>query len=73
MKTKIIMNRHVIAANKKHNKHDPPIAVKTYKSTTYCYEVKILGEVKLIYDPENADCSGATAWLETNDSVVIIR
>lgn len=73
MKTKIIMNRHVIASSKKHGRCDPPIAVKTYKSTQYCYEVKILGEMKLIYDPNNADCSGATAWIETSDEVIIIR
>ena len=73
MKTRIIMNRHVIAANKKHGKCDPPIAVKNYKTTRYCHEVKILGEVSLIYDPANADCSGATAWLETSDQVVIVR
>lgn len=67
------MNRHVIASNKKHGKTDPPIAIKTYKGTRYCSEVKVLGETRLIYDPENADCTGATAWLETNDEVIVIR
>lgn len=73
MKTKIIMNRHVIQANKKHGRNDPPIAVKTYKSTIYAHEVEVVGTVRLIYDPDNADCSGATAWMETNDQVVVVR
>lgn len=73
MRTRIIINRHVIAANKKNNRKDPPIAVKTYKQTRYASEIKIEGEIKLIYDPENADCSGATVWLETTSKVIIIR
>lgn len=73
MLTRIIMNRHIIASNKKHGVNEPPIAVKTYKSTIYCHEVEIIGTTRLVYDPTDSPCSGATAWIETDGQVLILR
>ena len=47
-KTFIHVNQHVIRANKKHNKNDPVITVKSGKDNTYCHG-KILGNSKVIY------------------------
>ena len=40
MKMQIHVNQHVIKANKKHNKYDPVITCKTYKSNNYAHRVK---------------------------------
>lgn len=78
MKYTIIINRHVIAANKRLEQEgcmgplQAPIAVRNYKKTEYCMEVDI-STARLIYDPDNADCSGATVWLETEAEPKIIR
>ena len=48
-KTFIHVNQHVIRANMKHKKNDPVITVKSGKENTYCHEVEILGNSKVIY------------------------
>ena len=58
----------------KANKHkDPVITVKNYKSNTYCNEVKILGESKVIYSPDKPLSCGARCWIETESEVEIIN
>ena len=47
-KTFIHVNQHVIRANMKHKKNDPVITVKSGKENTYCHEVEILGNSKVI-------------------------
>ena len=48
---RIHVNQHRIKSNKKHNKNDPVITVKTSKSNTYGHEVIIHGMAKVIYSP----------------------
>ena len=73
MKAQIYVNRHVMAANKKATKEtekivdNKAIAVNTYKGSIYCKEVEFTAGGKLIQDAENAQCSGATIWLEVDD------
>jgi len=74
-KTFIHVNQHVIRANKKHNKNDPVITVKSGKDNTYCHEVEILGPSKVIYGGnEKAILScGARVVIETTSEVNIIK
>ncbi len=74
-KTFIHVNQHVIRANKKHDKNDPVITVKSGKSNTYCHEVEILGNSKVIYggnDKPLLNC-GARVVIETESDVRVIR
>lgn len=74
-KTYIHVNQHVIRANKKHNKNDPVITVKSGKNNTYCHEVEILGPSKVIYggnDKPLLNC-GARVIIETESNVNIIK
>ena len=78
MKARIYVNRHVMAANKKATKEtgetvdEKAIAVKTYKGSIYCKEVEFTAGGKLIQDAENAQCSGATIWIETEFESLVI-
>jgi len=71
MKKKIHINQHVIRSNKKNNKTDPVITVKTSKSNTYASEVEILGKSKLIYSPNKPLACGARVWIETDEKIVL--
>lgn len=77
MKTVIHVNQHTIKGNAKHNKNDPPITVKTYKSNTYARRVDILDKDGAVlatvqYRPEHPLSCGATVWIETRNEVVIV-
>jgi len=74
-KTYIHVNQHVIRSNKKHNKNDPVITVKSGKTNTYCHEVEILGTSKIIYggnDKPLLNC-GARVVIETESDIRIIK
>ena len=61
---RIHVNQHRIKSNKKHNKNDPVITVKTSKSNTYGHEVIIHGMAKVIYSPNKPLSCGARVWIE---------
>lgn len=69
-KTIVVINRHVIAANKKNGTKDPPISVRRGRNgkPTYYQEYPFECEAKLIYDPEHPLKCGATVWLELGDA-----
>ena len=74
-KTFIHVNQHVIRANKNLIKNDPVITVKSGKNNTYCHEVEILGNSKVIYggnDKPLLNC-GARVVVETESEVRIVR
>ena len=74
-KTFIHVNQHVIRANKKHNLNDPVITVKSGKNNTFCHEVEILGNSKVIdggNDKPLLNC-GARVVIETESDVRIVR
>ena len=75
MKTIIHINQHKIRANiHKNERHkEPVITVKNYKSNTYCNEVNILGESKVVYSPDKPLSCGARCWVETESEVEIIN
>jgi hypothetical protein len=72
MKTIIHVNQHNIKFNSK-NKNDKRkvLTVKTYKTNTYCDEVKFASG-RVIYSPDNPLPCGAKVWIETNEPVEII-
>ncbi len=78
MKAQIVINRHVVAANKKATKEratlvdEAAISVKTYKGTKYCKEVEFTNGGKLIQDAANARCNGATIWITVEDVETLI-
>ena len=51
MKTIIIVNRHIINANRKHKRNDPPLTLKTYKSNIKCHEVEFTNG-RVVHRPE---------------------
>ena len=74
-KTYIHVNQHVIRANKKHDKNNPVITVKSGKNNTYCHEVEILGPSKVVYggnDKPLLSC-GARVVIETKSEVNIVK
>ena len=78
MKTKIHVNKHVIASNRKQQKCDPPLTVKTYKSNDYCHEVAILDKegtevARIVHRPDKPLSCGAKVWIECEGNVKIIK
>ena len=69
MKKIIHVNQHVIKSNRKHNKREPVLTVKTYKSNDYAYTVAIDGPSIVRYSPDKPLSCGATVWIETNAEV----
>ena len=74
MKTIIHVNQHVIKSNRKHNKSEPVLTCKTYKSTTYAHTAEILdsfGNVvaTVVYRPDKPLSCGAHVWIETTNEV----
>ena len=73
MKTIIHVNQHVVKANRKNGTENPVLTVKTYKDNTYAHEVEIDGPSKVVYSPDKPLSCGAHVWIETQDSVTIIK
>jgi len=73
VKTKIHINQHKIRANIHHSPRlrEKVISVKNYKTNTYCDEVKILGESKVVYSPDKPLSCGARVWIETEAEIEI--
>jgi hypothetical protein len=70
VKTIIHVNQHVIKSNRKNNKTDPVLTVKTYKSNIYAHTVKLTGPAKIVYSPDKPLSCGAHVWIETESEVV---
>lgn len=70
MKTIIHVNQHNIKHNTKNpDDRKPVLTVKTYKSNTYCDEVVIKGDSKVVYSPDKPLSCGARVWIETQAEV----
>jgi len=73
MRKRIHINQHKIRSNKKHNKYEPVITVKTYKSNDYGHEVWIKGESTVLYSPDKPLSCGAKVWIETDSEVMLLE
>lgn len=71
MKATIYINRHVVAANKKHGENNPAISINTYKSVEYAHKIALSNAV-LIQDMDAPRCSGANIWIECDRSDIQI-
>ncbi len=76
MKTIVHVNQHVIKLNKKKQKIDPVLTVKTYKSNRYAHEAVIVDDdgseiARIVYRPHKPLSCGAHCWIETQKKVVI--
>ena len=69
---RIHVNQHIIKSNKKHNRKDPVLTVKTSKTNTYGHEVVIHGPSKVVYSPDKPLSCGAKVWIETQNRVETI-
>jgi hypothetical protein len=64
-----VINRHVVARNRREGTAEPPIRVSKgrYGKPTYHSQITFTGKGRLIYDPDHPLPCGATAWLELDD------
>ena len=67
---RIHVNQHVIRANSKTGREDPPFTIKTSRANTKAHTVAILGPSSLMYSPSKPLSCGAKAWIETRARVV---
>ena len=77
MKTVIHVNQHKIKANRKHNRVDPVLTVKTYKTNDYGHEAVIYSQdgkevARIVYRPDKPLSCGAHVWIETHREVEVI-
>ena len=70
MKTIVHVNQHVIKANSKNDKTNPPLTVKTYKTNTYASRVELLDGCVVLYSPDKPLSCGAKVWIETKGRVI---
>ena len=70
---RIHVNQHKIKSNKKYNRKDPVLTVKTSKTNTYGHEVVIHGPSKVVYRPDKPLSCGARVWIETESEVNVIN
>lgn len=69
MKTRIYVNRRVVARNQHNGTRLPPLVIRTYRNTRHANIVRIHGASKLVYSPNKPLKSGATIWIETDGKV----
>ena len=70
MLTRVHVNQHAIARNRKTGSRDPVITVKNSRSNTYAHEVEIKGPCKVVYQPDKPLACGARVWIETRGEVI---
>lgn len=71
MLTRVHVNQHAIARNRKTGSRDPVITVKNSRSNTYAHEVEITGPCKVIYQPDKPLACGARVWIEVPSGVEV--
>lgn len=71
MLTRIHVQQHAIARNRKTGSRDPVITVKNSHSNTYAHEVEIKGPCKVVYRPDKPLACGARVWIEVPSGVEV--
>lgn len=71
----IVINRHVVAENRKRGLNDPPVRVSVgrHGRPRYAHAVMIQGFSTVVYDQKNPLPCGARAWIQTKAPVDLIR
>ena len=78
MKTVIHVNQHKIKSNRKHDKNEPVLTIKTYKSNDYAHQAIIRDDngeeiVRVIYSPDKPLSCGAEVWIQTELKVEVVN
>jgi len=66
---RIHVNQHVIKANAKNGENNPIFTIKQGGSNTYAFNVKVKGEMELVYSPDKPLSCGAKVWIETRGEI----
>jgi len=66
---RIHVNQHVIKANAKNGESNPIFTVKQGGKNTYAFNVKVKGEMELVYSPDKPLSCGAKVWIETRGDI----
>ena len=68
---RIHVNQHVIKANAKYGENNPIFTIKQGGKNTYAFNVKVKGEMELVYSPHNPLSCGAKVWIETRGDIEV--
>tara|TARA_Y100000385_G_scaffold128983_1_gene134350 strand:+ start:382 stop:768 length:387 start_codon:yes stop_codon:yes gene_type:complete len=68
---RIHVNQHVIKANAKNGENNPIFTIKQGGSNTYAHNVKVKGEMELVYSPDKPLSCGAKVWIETRGNIEV--
>ena len=68
---RIHVNQHVIKANAKNGENNPIFTIKQGGSNTYAHNVKVKGEMELVYSPDKPLSCGTKVWIETRGDIVL--
>lgn len=58
------VDRKVLAANKKYNRHRPALTIQTSAGPIKAHYIRILGDALMVHSDRALSC-GARAWVET--------
>ena len=68
---RIHINKHVIAANRKHGRNDPPVTCKVGRENHKGHRVEISGPSVVVHSPGKPMKCGAVIWIETTAAVAL--
>ena len=68
---RIHVNQHVIKANAKYGENNPVFTIKQGGKNTYAYNVRVVGEMELVYSPHKPLSCGAKVWIETRGDIKV--
>ena len=68
---RIHVNQHVIKANAKYGENNPVFTIKQGGKNTYAYNVRVVGEMELVYSPHKPLSCGAKVWIETRGDITV--
>jgi len=68
---RIHVNQHVIKANAKYGENNPVFTIKQGGKNTYAFNVKVKGEMELVYSPDKPLSCGAKVWIETRGDIKV--
>ena len=68
---RIHVNQHVIKANAKNGESNPIFTIKQGGKNTYAHNVKVKGEMELVYSPDKPLSCGAKVWIETRGDITL--
>jgi len=66
---RIHVNQHVIKANAKYGENNPVFTIKQGGKNTYAFNVRVVGEMELVYSPDKPLSCGAKVWIETRGDI----